>query len=229
VYGALEDVPLSVNGRRYRPTDRHLRLHGFSELRPLDFSSPHGCSKGAADQYVLDFARTYHLPAAVLRTGCVYGPHQHGSEDHGWVAHFVQRALEGEPITIHGDGRQVRDLLFADDLCEAVLAALGRFDQVSGKAFNLGGGPTNTASVLELLSLLETISGRCPEVRTGAWRPSDPRYYVSNTQRFHDATGWAPKIDVPTGVCRLLEWQSAERTEQPAAAAQVKERVVHAR
>jgi len=219
VYGALDDVPLSVNGRRYRPTDRHLRLHGFSELRPLELCSPHGCSKGAADQYVLDFARTYHLPAVVLRTSCVYGPHQRGNQDQGWVAHFLVRAMEGEPITLHGDGRQVRDLLFVDDLVEAFGAALSRFDRVAGKAFNVGGGPTNTASLLELLSLIESIEGLHPDVRVDAWRPADQRYYVSNTQRFRQATGWSPRVDVPTGVRRLHEWLSSERVERPAARA----------
>lgn len=219
VYGALDDVPLAVNGRRYRPVDRHLRLHGFSELRPLDFCSPHGCSKGAADQYVLDFARTYHLPAAVLRTSCIYGPHQHGNEDQDWVAHFLARALDGEPITLHGDGRQVRDLLFVDDLVDAFLAALGRMDRVAGKAFNLGGGPTNTVSLLEMLSLIESLDGRFPEVRRDTWRAADQRYYVSNTQRFREATGWEPRVGIPTGVRRLRDWLAAERERRPAAAA----------
>jgi len=217
VYGALEDVALSVNGRRYRPTDRHLRLHGFSELRPLDFCNPHGCSKGSADQYVLDYARTYHLPATVLRLGCAYGPHQLGTEGQGWVTHFLLRALEGDPITLHGDGRQVRDVLHADDLVEAFAAALSRFDRVGGKAFNVGGGPTNTVSPLELLSLIETVGGRRLEVRLGAWRPADQRYFVSNTQRFHEATGWSPRVDVPNGVRRLHQWLSSEWVARPAA------------
>jgi CDP-paratose 2-epimerase len=219
VYGALDDVPLAVNGRRYRPIDRHLRLHGLSELRPLDFCSPYGCSKGAADQYVLDFARTYQMPAAVFRMSCIYGPHQHGNEDQGWVAHFLIRALEGRPVTLYGDGRQVRDLLYVDDLVEAFGAALSHFDQVASKAFNLGGGPTNTASLLELLSLIEAVDGRRVEVQVDGWRPADQRYYVSNTQRFHQATGWSPRVDVPTGVRRLHAWLSSERTARPAARA----------
>ncbi|HVE84477.1 MAG TPA: NAD-dependent epimerase/dehydratase family protein [Myxococcales bacterium] len=211
VYGALDDVALSVNGRRYRPNDLHLRMHGVSERRPLDFHGPHGCSKGAADQYVLDYARTYHLPAAVLRAGCIYGPHQCGDEDQGWVAHYLTRAMEGEPITLR-DGRQVRDLLYVDDLVDALLAALGRMDRVAGKAFNVGGGPTNTVSPLELLALIESgsIHGRRPEVRMDAWRPADQRWYVSDTQRFRDATGWAPRYGVPTGVLRLHRWLSED-------------------
>lgn len=215
VYGALDDVPLSVNGRRYRPTDHHLRLRGLSELRPLDFCSPHGCSKGTADQYVLDYARTYHLPAAVLRLGSVYGPHQLGTGEQGWVTHFLLRALEGDLITVHGDGRQVRDLLHVDDVVEAFSAALSRFDRVAGKAFNVGGGPTNTVSPLELLSLIESVSGRRAEVRVGGWRPADPRYFVSDIQRFHEATGWSPRVDVPTGVRRLHQWLSSERVTGP--------------
>jgi CDP-paratose 2-epimerase len=135
------------------------------------------------------------------------------------VAHFLIRALEGEPITLYGDGRQVRDLLFVEDLVEALLTALGRFDRVAGKAFNLGGGPTNTVSLLELLSLIEAMEGRAPEVRMDGWRLADQRYYVSDTRQFGDATGWAPRVDVPTGVRRLREWLSSERAFRPAAAA----------
>jgi CDP-paratose 2-epimerase len=219
VYGALDDVALSVNGRRYRPSDRQLRQHGLSEERSLDFHSPYGCSKGAADQYVLDYARTYHLPAVVLRMSCIYGPHQHGNEDQGWVAHFLIRALEGAPITLYGDGRQVRDLLYVDDLVDAFLAVLARADRLAGKAFNIGGGPTNTVSLLELVSLIQSIQGRAPEVRMADWRAADQRYYVSNTRRFREATGWSPQFDVPTGVKRLLRWLAEERGLQSGAAA----------
>jgi CDP-paratose 2-epimerase len=217
VYGALEDAALSVNSHRYRPNDRRLRLRGLDEDRPLDFCTPYGCSKGAADQYVLDFGRTYQVPAAVLRMSGIYGPHQHGDE--GWVAHFLIRALEGKPITLHGDGRQVRDLLFVEDLVEAFLAALRRFDRVCGQAFNMGGGPTNTVSLLELISLIETLQGRPLAVQMDDWRPADQRWYVSDTQRFRDATGWGPRVDVPTGVRRLRDWLSLERAFLPAAVA----------
>ena len=218
VYGPLDDVALSVNGRRYRPADRNVRMHGLSEQRPLDFCSPYGCSKGAADQYVLDYARTYHLPAAVLRMSCVYGPHQQGNEDQGWVARFLIRALEGQPIAIHGDGRQVRDLLYVDDLVEAILDALAGMDLTAGKAFNLGGGPTNTVSRLELLSLIESIEGRPPSVWMDDRRPADQRWYVSDTGRFRDATGWEPQVSVPAGVRSLRDWLAMERAQRPAAA-----------
>jgi CDP-paratose 2-epimerase len=211
VYGALDDVELALGGARCAPLDRHLRLHGLSEARPLDFHSPYGCSKGAADQYVLDYARTYRLPAVVLRMSCVYGPHQHGTEDQGWVAHFLIRALEGEPITLYGDGRQVRDVLHAEDLAEAFVQALRRMDRIAGKAFNIGGGPANTVSLLELVELIGQVQGRRPRIRFGAWRPADQRWYVSDTERFRAATGWVPRVDVRTGVRRLNDWLARAR------------------
>ncbi|HEY0179086.1 MAG TPA: NAD-dependent epimerase/dehydratase family protein, partial [Dokdonella sp.] len=156
VYGALDDVALEGTETRYRPEDAQIRACGISERRPLDFHSPYGCSKGAADQYILDYARSFGLPAVVLRMSCIYGPHQHGNEDQGWVAHFLIRALERRPITLYGDGRQVRDILFVDDLVDAMLACQRQIDALRGRAFNLGGGPRNTVSLLELLDLWVT-------------------------------------------------------------------------
>ncbi len=203
VYGALGDVALRESGRRCEPTDARLRARGIDEARPLDFHSPHGCAKGAADQYVLDYARTFGLSAAVLRVGTTYGLRQLGNEEQGWVTHFATQARSGAPIVVHGDGLQVRDALFADDLVGAILVARAAMPRIRGNAFNIGGGPEQTTSVLELLDLLEEIGGRRPEIRFEAARPGDPRWYVADVQRFKDATGWAPHIGVREGVGRL--------------------------
>ena len=205
VYGHLEDVPLAINGLRYEPADPALR-EGFDESRPLSFHSPYGCSKGAADQYVLDYARTYGIPAVVLRMSCVYGPHQHGNEDQGWIAHFLHCALAGRPITLHGDGRQVRDALHVDDLVDALLLAQERIDRLTGRAFNLGGGPARTTSLLELMDLIRDLRGAPPAVEFAEWRVADQRYYVSDIRRFGAATGWSPRVNLAAGVARLHRW-----------------------
>lgn len=206
VYGGLPDVKLHVVKDRYEPVDEHIRDHGVGEARPLDFHSPYGCSKGTADQYVLDYARTFGLPAVVFRMSCIYGLHQFGNEDQGWVAHFLIRALQGSPITIYGDGMQVRDVLFVDDLVNAFLLAQSNMPALAGHAFNMGGGPDNTLSLLQLLDLIEELNGRKPAVRFGAWRPGDQRYYVSDTDKFRNATTWSPAVNVRQGVARLNTW-----------------------
>ncbi len=203
---------MRLNGQRYEPEDDVIRNHGIGEARPLDFHSPYGCSKGAADQYVIDYARTFGLPAVVFRMSCIYGPHQFGNEDQGWVAHFLIRALRREPITLYGDGMQVRDVLFVDDLVNAFLLAQAHMPRVSGEAFNVGGGPASTISLLDLLDLIEKLNGSRPELRFGAWRPGDQRYYVSDTRKLRRMTGWMPTVDVEQGVARLYEWL-AESTQ----------------
>jgi len=206
VYGELADVGLRVRGARYEPEDAAIRAHGVGETRPLDFHSPYGCSKGAADQYVLDYARTYGLPAVVFRMSCIYGPHQFGTEDQGWVTHFLIRALEGLPITLYGDGMQVRDILFVEDLVNAFTLAQADMETLSGQAFNIGGGEGNTISLLNLLGLIGETYGREPKVSFDDWRPGDQRYYVSDTRKFQDATGWTAKTDVMRGIERLARW-----------------------
>jgi len=203
VYGALDDMPLQAVGQRYQPVEKS---RGFGEGRALDFHSPYGCSKGAADQYVLDYARSYGVPAVVFRMSCIYGPHQFGNEDQGWVAHFLIRAMEGHPITLYGDGRQVRDILFIDDLVDAFLLAQSHAATISGRAFNIGGGPANAISLLELLEMIERLEGRRPDVAYAEPRRGDQRYYVSDTDAFREATGWSPKIGARKGVRLLHEW-----------------------
>ena len=206
VYGGLEDVEFRLRGDRYEPCDDTLRARGIAENRPLDFYSPYGCSKGAADQYVLDYARTFGLRATVFRMSCIYGPHQCGTEDQGWLAHFLIQALHGRPVTLYGDGKQVRDVLFVDDLVDAFLLALERADALSGRAFNLGGGVGNTTSLLELLEEIETLHGRAPALRRDDWRPGDQRYYVSDFSRFREATGWTPRVAMREGTALLYHW-----------------------
>ncbi len=206
VYGGLPDLKLAVRDDRYEPEDDWLRQTGIGENRHLDFHSPYGCSKGAADQYVIDYTRTFGLRAVVFRMSCIYGPHQFGTEDQGWVAHFLIKALRGEPITLYGDGMQVRDILFVDDLVDAFLLAQAMMPTITGLAFNVGGGPRNTISLLELLAMIEQLSGERPDVRFGAWRPGDQRYYVSNIRKIFEATGWKPTVNVRRGVERLFAW-----------------------
>jgi CDP-paratose 2-epimerase len=215
VYGSLEDIPLRRRNRRYEPADAAAGA-GIGESRPLDFHSPYGCSKGAADQYVLDYARTFGLPAIVFRMSCIYGPHQFGTEDQGWVAHFLIQAAQGLAITLYGDGRQVRDVLFVEDLVEAFLLAQRRMSTEAGQAFNLGGGPHNTVSLLELVELIAQLHGHAPELRHDEWRPGDQRFYVSDTSRFERATGWRPTVGVKEGLRRLAEWLAGAGRAAPA-------------
>ena len=206
VYGGLDDIRLTATRGRYEPADENVRHRGISERRRLDFHSPYGCSKGTADQYVTDYARSFGMRTAVFRMSCIYGPHQFGNEDQGWVAHFLIRAIEGRPITLYGDGKQVRDALFVEDLVDAFLLAQQHMPSISGRAFNIGGGPSNTISLLELLDGIAELHGRRPDVAYHGWRVGDQRYYVSDTTEFSRATGWAPKVDVATGVRALYEW-----------------------
>lgn len=205
VYGNLADVELRQAGDRYEPVDAGMRDRGVSERRRLDFHNPYGCSKGAADQYVLDYARSFGLATCVFRMSCIYGRHQRGNEDQGWVAHIVKSVLDDRPITIYGDGRQVRDVLYCGDLVEALVRALADFGRVRGRAFNMGGGPRNTLSLLELLDALRE-SGLEPRVDYGDWRQGDQRWYVSDTRAFEELTGWSAKVSVRDGLSRLTTW-----------------------
>lgn len=216
VYGNLADIGIGTGATRHQPHDPRIRARGVSEARPLDFHSPYGCSKGGADQYVLDYARCYNLPAAVFRMSCIYGPHQFGTEDQGWVAHFLIRARDGQPITIYGDGKQVRDVLFVDDLVAAFLLAEQHIGALAGQAFNIGGGPDNAISLLELLDLIGELDGARPALSFADWRTGDQPYYVSDTTRFQAATGWQPAIDSRTGIRRLHTWlHQAQQSARP--------------
>jgi CDP-paratose 2-epimerase len=206
VYGDLDDLDIIVNGTRYHPAHPGFQQNGVNEKRNLDFHSPYGCTKGVADQYMLDYARTFGLKTAVFRMSCIYGLHQFGTEDQGWVAHFLIQALKKRNITLYGDGKQVRDILFADDLVNAYMLAMENIHRISGNAFNIGGGIDNTISLLELCELIGELSGTKPQVNFEDWRPSDQKYYVSDFTRFKTATGWIPQVGVKEGVQRLYNW-----------------------
>jgi CDP-paratose 2-epimerase len=160
---------------------------------------------------VIEYARNLGLPAVVFRMSCIYGPHQSGTEDQGWVAHFLMRAMEGLPITIYGDGAQSRDLLFVDDLVDALLLAQANVRALAARAFNIGGGPLNLASLRDVLRLIGELRGETPAVRFAPWRPGDQRYFASDTRAFQLETGWEPKVEVREGIAKLLDWLSETR------------------
>ncbi|HEX8485298.1 SDR family NAD(P)-dependent oxidoreductase [Sphingomonas sp.] len=211
VYGDLADLSFDLEGDAYVPADANVRAHGIGEARPLDFHTPYGCSKGAADQYVLDYARSFGVPAAVLRMSCIYGHRQMGTEDQGWVAHFLIRALEGKPITLYGDGHQVRDILDVSNAVDAYVRAWQRIDAVRGRAFNLGGGPANAVSLRQLLGHIGELTGREVDVTYADWRAGDQRYFVADTRAAEAALGLAPKVDWRHGVAELARWLAGER------------------
>jgi len=206
VYGSLNDVALETREQRWCPVDAGLRATGIGEDRGIDFHSPYGCSKGSADQYVLDWARSYGMANVVFRMSCIYGPRQFGTEDQGWVAHFLFRALRGERIAIYGDGMQVRDLLFVEDLIDAFTAAHAHLDTCRGRAFNVGGGPENRTSLLELIELARELTGRRVEIAFHDARIGDQRWYVSDPTRLGIAADWRPHTTVRRGLEKLLAW-----------------------
>ena len=213
VYGNLADIRLARNGEAYLPEDTALRDAGIGEDRPLSFYTPYGCSKGAADQYVLDYARGYGIPACVLRMSCIYGPRQLGTEDQGWLAHFLYSVRAGKPISIYGDGRQVRDVLYVDDAVDAYIAAWAHIDAVSGQAFNLGGGPANAVTLLQVLHEIGELTGRTPDLRFADWRPGDQRYFVADTTKIRRTLGLGDAVDWRDGLARLAAWIASERQE----------------
>ncbi|MHB0858850.1 MAG: NAD-dependent epimerase/dehydratase family protein [Anaerolineae bacterium] len=214
VYGALDDLPLGVDRTRYECLDEAVTSCGVDEERPLDFISPYGCSKGSADQYILDYAHSFGLQAVVLRMSCIYGPHQFGTEDQGWVAHFMLRAMDHKPITIYGDGLQVRDVLYVTDLIDAFMRIEANMENLTGEAFNLGGGPSNTLSLLELVDLMAEHLGERPMLRFDDWRMGDQRYYVSNVIKLASRTGWSAQVGVRKGARLLFDWLERSRRRE---------------
>ncbi len=206
VYGRLiDDSQLQRNDQRYTPVDPML-VKGVSESATLDFYSPYGCSKGAADQYVRDYARVFGLHAAVLRMSCIYGPRQFGNEDQGWIAHFMLSAIRGEPITIYGNGFQVRDALYVSDAVDAWLSVLDNIALATGRVFNLGGGHANSVSLLELIQLIAHLNGEEIQYSFADWRPGDQPWYVSDISALTAATGWKPATPLMTGLASLRQW-----------------------
>ncbi len=208
VYGKITGATSELKGGRYAYTNRP---HGISETEPLDFLSPYGCSKGAADQYVLDFARIYKIPAASFRQSCIYGPRQFGVEDQGWVAWFAIASLLGRDITIYGDGKQVRDVLHVDDLVRGYEIAIRSPEKIAGQAFNVGGGPDRLLSLLDLIAVLEKRLGKKIPLRWDDWRPGDQEVYVSDIRKLKTALSWKPEVEVEAGLAQLIDWVGANR------------------
>lgn len=203
VYGALAQHAVVEQPTRYVYASLS---QGVAEGTPLDFYSPYGCSKGAADQYVRDYHRIYGLRTIVFRNSCIYGTRQFGIEDQGWLAWFAIAAVLGRPITIYGDGRQVRDVLFIDDLVEAMLRAV-RHPETAGKVYNIGGGPSRALSVwAEFGPMLERLLGHAVPVTYQDWRPGDQKIYISDISQASRDLDWTPKVDVEDGVGRMVGW-----------------------
>lgn len=209
VYGAGSDALELRDGRWFDPNEPG----GTRETRPLDFHSPYACSKGTGDQYVLDYHRSYGLRTVSLRQSCIYGPRQYGIEDQGWIAWLSLAALSGLPFTIFGDGRQVRDVLFVEDLVDLYIRCVENADIVAGRALNVGGGPTNVLSLLELVDSLEHRMGEKPKFGFGESRIGDQRVYVSDITLARDLLGWEPRVSVSDGLSRLLDWLDEHREE----------------
>lgn len=203
VYGEMTDLGTrrATDGWRYKKG-----VVGVTERTPLDFHSPYGCSKGAADQYVRDYARIYGLKTVVFRQSCIYGPHQFGREEQGWLAWFAIAVALGRPITVYGDGYQTRDVLEVSDLCRLYETALTRIEKVKGKIYNVGGGPSRAVSVRGALAVLENILGTSIPYTSSAWRPGDQKVYISDISAIGRDLGWRPEVSVPEGVARLVAW-----------------------
>jgi len=207
VYGGMEDVGIVEKARRYEYRDMP---DGVPETYPLDFHSPYGCSKGCGDQYVRDYARIYGLKTVVFRQSCIYGPRQFGIEDQGWVAWFIIALLTGKPITIYGDGKQVRDVLFIEDLMDAYELALKHIDRTAGQVFNIGGGPEMTIAVWEdFRPILEELAKTRILVQYKDWRPGDQKVFVSNIARAETVFGWRPRVFPKQGIAHLFHWVKA--------------------
>ncbi|MBZ9677590.1 NAD-dependent epimerase/dehydratase family protein [Mesorhizobium sp. ES1-1] len=211
VYGALPQIAVRQARDHYEPCDDDIRANGVGEDVGLDFCTPYGCSKGAADQYVLDYAKSYGLSTAVLRMSCIYGPRQFGTEDQGWVAHFLLSALAGRPITIYGDGLQVRDILHVNDAVAAYRGVLARIDDLKGQAFNLGGGPRNAVSLRALVAEIASMTGENIALHYDRGRTGDQPFFVADTRKIEAALGWQAKFSWRDGLRDLAAWLRQHR------------------
>ena len=202
VYGNLASKQLVLTGKRYCALDET----GVNESQPLDLYSPYGCSKGTADQYVHDYSRMFALPTVVFRMSCIAGPQQFGNEDQGWVAHFLYSALEGKPLTIYGDGRQVRDVLSVKDLVLAFEKVRAQMEKTAGQIYNVGGGIQNSVSLLEVIEMIEQVTGIPVRYTLQRPRPGDQLYYVTDFEKLSNHTGWRPKIGVRQNLHMIWNW-----------------------
>ncbi len=206
VYGEMEEVEVVEDETRYRYASLP---YGIPETAPLDFHSPYGCSKGAADQYVRDYHRIYGMRTMVFRNSCIYGPRQFGIEDPGWVAWFIIAWLQKHPLTIYGDGKQVRDLLYIDDLIDGMLRAIEQIDQTQGQIYNMGGGADYSLSIWkECGPMLEELAGEPIPITRGDWRPGDQMVYISDIRKAAQHFDWRPSVDPREGIAKLFTWAS---------------------
>lgn len=202
VYGNLANKQLVLTGRRYCT----LEHAGINESEPLDLYSPYGCSKGAADQYMHDYSRMFGLPTVVFRMSCIAGARQWGTEDQGWLAHFIYSAMEGHPLTIYGDGKQVRDVLCVEDLLDAFEKVRGRLDVTAGQVFNVGGGATNSISLLEVMDEIEEVTGNKLHFTLHRPRPGDQLFYITDFGKLCKHTGWRPQISLRHTIEIIRQW-----------------------
>jgi CDP-paratose 2-epimerase len=203
VYGAIPKSQVTEEKTRYVAKNYK---NGFPESLPLDFYSPYGCSKGTGDQYVRDYHRIYGLNSFVFRQSCIYGTYQLGVEDQGWLAHFILMAINNKTLKIYGDGKQVRDVLFIDDLVDAYDKAVTNIDKIKGEVFNIGGGANNTISLLELVSDIEELNGKKINLKFVDWRPGDQKIYISDVSKAKKVLGWEPKTNTNNGIKKLFDW-----------------------
>lgn len=202
VYGAMEKVKVKESPTRYTYVDY---LNGIDEAYPLDFHSPYGCSNGVADQYTRDYYRMYKIPTVVFRQSCIYGPRQMGIEDQGWVAYFAIATVLCRPITIYGDGKQVRDILYVDDLIDAYMRAVSYIDKAKGQVYNVGGGNSNALSLLEYIGFLEKKKKKI-NIKKAKWRMGDQKVFISNNAKLMKDLDWSPKTSCKKGVGQLMQW-----------------------
>jgi len=207
VMGELLYIPVIERGKRYD----YKNIKGVNENFPLDFHGPYGCSKGCGDQYFLDYARIYGLNTIIFRQSGIYGPHQFGIEEQGWLAWFCNVLLFNRPVTIFGNGKQVRDVLYVDDLIRAYDFASKNIEKTRGKAYTIGGGPKFSLSIWELFEILEKLTGKKFNYSFGSWRPGDQKVYISDVSRAKKDFGWSPKISPKEGVEKLYNWISQNK------------------
>lgn len=211
VYGSLEELSVIEEDKRYRFSSDEHHQYGVSETQQLDFHSPYGVSKGVADQYTIDYSRIYGLKTVVFRQSCIYGTNQFGVEDQGWLAWFTIAMMTERPITIYGTGKQVRDALFIDDLVRLYNLAIESQDVVNGKAYNVGGGPTNTISLVEFFAHMESELGYKPTLQKGDVRPGDQPIFIADIRRAQQDLGWTPEYNLKNGLAKMHEWLQSNK------------------
>ncbi|MCW4052463.1 MAG: GDP-mannose 4,6-dehydratase [Candidatus Bathyarchaeota archaeon] len=212
VYGEnVNEIPTIEQETRYAFSDEKFKM-GIPETFPIDLCAhtPYGCSKITGDFYMQDYSKSYGLNTCVFRMSCIYGDRQFGNEDQGWVAHFAISTLQNRKLTIYGDGKQVRDVLFVDDLVQAFARFFTRRKKASGQVFNIGGGPENTLSLLELLSLLHEVTGRRCKIEFKNWRTGDQKVYISNISKAQEKLDWKPRVDTSKGIRNFVAWFQQE-------------------